>query len=52
MIIKDRDIKMWSTIGARATVGIAALELAKQIDNLILPLLGFVVFTSLTMVGA
>jgi len=34
MIIKDRDIKMWSTIGARATVGIAALELAKQIDNL------------------
>ena len=25
---------MWSTIGARATVGIAALELAKQIDNL------------------
>ena len=34
MIINDRDIKMWSTIGARATVGIAALELAKQIDNL------------------
>ena len=34
MIIKDRDIKMWSTIGARATVGIAALELARQIDNL------------------
>ena len=34
MIIKDRDIKMWSTIGARATVGIAALELAKKIDNL------------------
>ena len=34
MIIKDRDIKMWSTIGARATVGLAALELAKQIDNL------------------
>ena len=34
MIINDRNIKVWSTIGARATVGIAALELAKQIDNL------------------
>ena len=34
MIINDRNIKVWSTIGARATVGIAALELARQIDNL------------------
>jgi len=34
MLINDRNIKIWSTIGARATVGIAALELAKQIDNL------------------
>jgi len=34
MIINDRNIKIWSTIGARATLGIAALELAKEIDNL------------------
>ena len=34
MIINDRNIKVWSTIGARATLGIAALELAKEIDNL------------------
>jgi len=34
MIINERNIKLWSTIGARATLGIAALELAKEIDNL------------------
>ena len=34
MNINDRNIKIWSTIGARATLGIAALELAKEIDNL------------------
>ena len=34
MDINDRNIKIWSTIGARATLGIAALELAKEIDNL------------------
>ena len=33
-IINERNIKIWSTIGARATLGIAALELAKSIDNL------------------
>ena len=34
MIINDRNIKIWSTIGARATLGIAVLDLAKDIDNL------------------
>ncbi len=34
MEINDRNIKIWSTIGARATLGIAALELAKKIENL------------------
>ena len=33
-IINEKNIKFWSTIGARATLGIAALELAKEIDNL------------------
>jgi len=33
-IINERNIKIWSTIGSRATLGIAALELAKNIDNL------------------
>jgi transketolase len=36
MNINDRNIKIWSTIGARATFGIAALELAKEIDNLMI----------------
>lgn len=36
MNINDRNIKIWSTIGARATLGIAALELAKEIDNLMI----------------
>ena len=34
MNINERNIKIWSTIGARATLGMAALELAKEIDNL------------------
>jgi transketolase len=34
MIINERNIKMWSTIGARATFGLTALELAKEIENL------------------
>ena len=34
MEINDRNIKMWSTIGSRGTFGIAALELAKKIENL------------------
>ena len=34
MNINERNIKIWSTIGSRATFGIAALELAKEIDNL------------------
>ena len=36
MNINDRNIKIWSTIGSRATLGIAALELAKEIDNLMI----------------
>jgi transketolase len=36
MNINDKNIKIWSTIGARATLGIAALELAKEIDNLMI----------------
>ena len=34
MIFNERNIKIWSTIGSRATFGITALELAKEIDNL------------------
>ena len=34
MNINERNIKIWSTIGSRATLGIAALELAKEIENL------------------
>jgi len=34
MNINEKNIKTWSTIGPRATLGIAALELAKNIDNL------------------
>ena len=33
-IINEKNIKIWSTIGSRATLGIAALELAKNINNL------------------
>ncbi len=34
MNIDEKNIKTWSTIGPRATLGIVALELAKEIDNL------------------
>ena len=34
MQINERNIKVWSTIGSSATFGIAALELAKEIDNM------------------
>ena len=34
MDINEKNIKIWSTIGSRATLGIAALDLAKKIDNL------------------
>ena len=34
MIYNPRNIKIWSTIGSRATFGVAALELAKEVDNL------------------
>ena len=34
MEINDRNIKVWSTIGARATLGMAALQLAAEMDNL------------------
>ena len=33
MDINEKSIKIWSTIGSRATLGIAALELAKTIDK-------------------
>jgi len=36
MDINQRNIKIWSTIGSRATLGMAALELAKKIDNLMI----------------
>ena len=35
MKIVEKDIKMWSVIGSRATFGIAALEIAKKNKNLI-----------------
>ena len=34
MEINEKNIKIWSTIGSRATLGIAALDLAKEIENL------------------
>jgi transketolase len=34
MEVNERNIKMWSSIGSRATFGIGALDLAKKIDNL------------------
>ena len=34
MEINERNIKVWSTIGPRATLGMAALEFAKKIENL------------------
>ena len=36
MNIDNRNIKMWSTIGSRATFGLAAFDLAKKIDDLII----------------
>ena len=36
MKITERDIKIWASIGARATFGIAALELAKNDKDLII----------------
>jgi len=35
MKIDDRSIKIWSTIGQRATLGVAALDIAKRNNNLI-----------------
>ena len=35
MKISEKDIKIWSTIGPRATFGVAALEIAKKNKNLI-----------------
>jgi transketolase len=35
MKIEEKDIKIWSVIGSRATFGIAALEIAKKNKNLI-----------------
>ena len=40
MNINERNIKIWSTIGSRATFGIAALELAKKMDDLMVILTG------------
>lgn len=34
MVINDRNIKVWSTIGSRATFGLTAFELANKVDNL------------------
>ena len=34
MEISEKNIKMWSTIGPRATLGLAAFDLAKKNDNL------------------
>lgn len=36
MIIDAAKVKMWSTIGSRATFGLAALELAEKIDDLVI----------------
>lgn len=35
MNITPANIRMWSTVGSRATYGLTALELAKEIDNLV-----------------
>tara|TARA_Y100000590_G_C15740783_1_gene1020196 strand:+ start:2257 stop:3219 length:963 start_codon:yes stop_codon:yes gene_type:complete len=36
MEISEKNIKVWSTIGSRATFGLVALELVKKIENLII----------------
>ena len=33
-MINEKNIKVWSTIGSRATFGIAVLDLAKELSNL------------------
>ena len=33
MEISEKNIKVWSTIGSRATFGLVALELVKKIEN-------------------
>ena len=35
MIIDQKKIKMWSTIGSRATFGMAVLEISEKIKDLI-----------------
>ena len=35
MIISDRNIKVWASVGPRATYGLAIMELAKLENNLI-----------------
>ena len=36
MEINEKNIKIWSTIGSRATFGLVALDLAKKIENLMI----------------
>lgn len=36
MVINEANMKMWSRIGSRATFGIAAVELGKTLDNLMI----------------
>jgi transketolase len=36
MIINERNIKLWSTIGPRATFGLAALDFVKEYNNLMI----------------
>jgi transketolase len=36
MEINEKNIKIWSTIGSRATFGLVALDLAKKVENLII----------------
>ena len=36
MEVNDRNIKMWSTIGSRATFGLSAFEFGKKIENLMI----------------
>ena len=36
MIINEKNIKLWSTIGPRATFGLMSLDLVKEIENLMI----------------
>lgn len=36
MIVNEKNIKVWSTIGSRATFGMVALDLAERVENLII----------------